>query len=150
MNDDWYDMITALLDAGARFLIVGAHAMAVHGVPRATQDLDLRIELEPGNAKRVWDALSTFGAPLASLGVGREVLTDPRTVLQLGLPPNRIDLMTGISGVPSFEAAWSQRVNHPVRDRTVPFLGRVDLIVNKRASGRKKDLADLEALGEPC
>jgi hypothetical protein len=149
MNDDWFDMITALLDARARFLIVGAHAMAVHGVPRATQDLDCWIEPEPGNAKRVWDALSTFGAPLASLGVSREDLAAPETVLQLGLPPNRIDLMTGISGVPSFEAAWSQREDYPVRDRTVPFLGRGDLILNKRASGRKKDLADLDALGEP-
>ena len=122
--------------------------MAVHGVPRGTQDLDVWIEPTPDNAARVWQALAAFGAPLDSLRLSPEDLTTPDTVVQLGLPPARIDLLTGISGVPSFDEAWAGRVEHHVRDRSVPFLGRRQLIANKRAAGRKKDAADLEELGE--
>lgn len=148
MTDDWFDLIAAFLDADVRFLIVGAHALAVHGVPRGTQDLDLWIDAVRENAGRVWGALGDFGAPLDALGVTREDLERPGTVVQLGLPPNRIDLLTAISGVASFDAAWAARVEHDVRGRRVPFLGRSTLLQNKRASGRRKDLSDIEALGE--
>lgn len=148
MNDDWFDMLRALKDAGARFLVVGAHAMAVHGVPRATQDLDVWVEPSAENAERVWRALADFGAPLTSLDITREDLDHAGPVIQLGLPPNRIDLLTSISGVPDFAAAWSRRTVHAVRELQVPFLGRATLVENKRAGGRRKDLADLEALGE--
>jgi hypothetical protein len=148
MTDDWYDLLVALLDAEARFLVVGAHALAVHGVPRGTQDLDVWIDPEPINVERVWRALAAFGAPLPSLGTTRDDLQRTDTVVQLGLPPNRIDLLTSISGISDFATAWTSRVELDVRGRRVPFLGRDALIRNKRASGRRKDLADIEALGE--
>ncbi len=122
--------------------------MAVHGVPRGTQDLDLWIDPGIENADRVWRGLAAFGAPLEALGVAREDLRRPDTVIQLGLPPNRIDLLTGVSGIPDFETAWTERVEHAFAGRLAPFIGRAALILNKRASGRRKDLVDLEALGE--
>jgi hypothetical protein len=148
VSDDWADVLGALAESGARFLVVGAHAMAVHGVPRGTQDLDVWIDPGPANAERVWRGLAAFGAPLADLGIGREDLSRRGTVIQLGLPPNRVDLLTEISGVPDFETAWAERVEHAFGGRRVPFIGRATLIRNKRSSGRRKDLADLEALGE--
>ncbi len=96
MTDDWFDIIAALLDEDARFLVVGAHAM----------------------------------------------------VVQFGLPPNRIDLLTSLSGIDTFEEAWRDRIDRTLRGREVPFLGRTSLVATKRATGRTKDLADLEALGE--
>lgn len=148
MTSDWNDVLASLLEAGARFLVVGAHALAVHGVPRGTQDLGIWIEPEATNAQRVWQALTRFGAPVLDLGVTLDDLQRPDTVVQLGLPPNRIDLLTTITGVPDFESAWLGRVEHTVGAQRVPFLGRAALIQNKRATGRRKDLADLEALGE--
>jgi hypothetical protein len=148
VTDDWVDFLHALLAAGARFLVVGAHAMAVHGVPRGTQDLDVWIDVRAENAERVWQALATFGAPLASLGLTHDDLQQPNTVIQLGLPPNRIDLLTTISGISDFDAAWDERAELEVRGQRVPFLGRATLVDNKRATGRHKDLGDLEALGE--
>ena len=148
MIDDWFDALAALLDADARFLVVGAHALAVHGIPRGTQDLDLWIDPTPRNAERVWSGLAAFGAPLEELGIAASDFQKPDTVVQLGLPPRRIDVLTSISGVPDFAAAWSDRVVQPVRGRHIPFIGREALIRNKRATGRTRDLADLEALGE--
>jgi len=148
VSDDWSDVLGALAGSGARFLVVGAHAMAVHGVPRGTQDLDIWIDPDGENAERVWRGLAAFGAPLDELGVTREDLSRPGTVIQLGLPPDRIDLLTGISGIPDFETAWADRVEHAFGGRQVPIIGRATLVKNKRASGRRKDLVDLEALGE--
>jgi hypothetical protein len=144
--DDWLDLLTELSVAEARFLVVGAHALAAHGIPRGTQDLDVWIEPSPENAARVWKALAGFGAPLSSIAVTAADLERPDLVVQLGLPPSRIDLMTGISGIPSFSEAWARRLEGSVRGRSFPFLGRADVIANKRAAGRPKDLADLAAL----
>jgi len=146
MNQDFVDFLRCLLDAGARFLVVGAHAMAVHGVPRATGDLDVWVQPSPENAARVWDAMRRFGAPADAVGVTRADLEMPGRVIQFGLPPRRLDLLTLLSGL-EFDAAWSRRELHPVDGLEVPFLGRADLIANKKASGRPKDLADLETLG---
>jgi hypothetical protein len=148
VNEDFQDLLAALLEAGARFLIVGAHAMAVHGVPRATGDLDVWIAADGGNADRVWAALMRFGAPVAALGLSRDDLMRADQVVQIGLPPRRIDLLTAISGV-TFDEAWPERVTYAIDDLAVPFIGRQALVRNKRATGRAKDLADLEALGEP-
>jgi hypothetical protein len=147
MTDDWLDALDALLQARARFLIVGAHAMALHGVPRATQDLDLWIEASRENAQRAWRAFASFGAPLSELGVGEADLVRPGTVIQLGLPPNRIDVLTSLSGLENFDDAWQRRVEQVTHGRPLPFIGKADLIANKRATGRTKDLADIEALG---
>jgi len=149
MNDDWYDMLIALLESRARFLIIGAHALAIHGVPRGTQDLDIWIDPAADNTDRVWSALTAFGAPASALGINRDDLQRLDSVVQFGLPPNRIDLLTSVSGIANFSIAWETRVEHQVRERNFPFLGRQALIDNKRASGRRKDLADVEALGEP-
>jgi hypothetical protein len=148
MTEDWSDLLLALLAAHARFIVVGAHALAVHGVPRATQDLDVWIEANAPNADRVWRALIEFGAPLEEMGITVADFVRRRTVIQLGLPPNRIDILTEISGVHDFETAWHDRVEHEIEGRLIPFLGLDALITNKRAAGRLKDLADIEALGE--
>lgn len=147
MNQDFRDILTCLLDAGARFLIVGAHALAVHGVPRATGDLDIWIDASSENADKVWTALVTFGAPVEAMGVTRSDLLRPAMVVQLGVAPRRIDLLTAVSGV-TFAEAWPDRVVHAVGELRLPFLGRAALVANKRAAGRLQDLADLEALGE--
>lgn len=148
MTDDWADALAALLAANARFLVVGAHALAVHGVPRATQDLDVWIEPSAENAARVWRALAQFGAPLTELGISAEDFSTPGNVIQIGLPPRRLDVLTTISGVERFSDAWTKRVEHRVGPHQIPIIGREALIANKRASGRLKDLADIEALGE--
>jgi hypothetical protein len=145
VNDDFLDLLDCLLRAGARFLVVGAHAMAVHGVPRATGDLDVWVDHDPSNAERVWKALMGFGAPVREIGVRRQDLETPGMVIQIGLPPRRIDLLTRVSGL-GFGQAWPNRTLHAVGALEVPFLGRDDLIRNKRASGRSKDVADLEIL----
>lgn len=149
MSDDWFDLLAALLDADARFLVVGAHALAVHGVPRGTQDLDVWIDPVRPNAERVWRALAAFGAPVDSLALTIDDLTRVDVVIQLGVPPLRIDLLTGLSGIADFDTAWRGRLERDVRSRIVPFLGRTELTATKRAAGRPKDLADLHALGEP-
>jgi hypothetical protein len=147
VNPDFVDFLAALLGENARFLVVGAHALAVHGVPRATGDIDVWVERTPENAARVWRALEQFGAPAAALGVRPADLETPDVVVQIGLPPRRIDVLTGVTGL-EFDDAWAGRVVHPVGGLAVPFLGRDALVRNKRASGRFKDLGDLEALGE--
>lgn len=147
MNPDFAEFLAALLAAEARFLVVGAHALAIHGVPRATGDIDVWIDREPVNVARVWRALAAFGAPVEALGVRPADLETPDMVVQLGLPPRRIDLLTGLTGL-EFAGAWATRVVHRVNGLDVPFLGRDALVRNKRASGRYKDLGDLEVLGE--
>jgi hypothetical protein len=145
MNQDFLDLLGALLAAEAQFMVVGAHAMAVHGVPRATGDIDIWIRPDPENADRVWQALLKFGAPVEGLEVSRSDLNAPDTVVQIGLPPRRIDLLTSLTGL-VFEDAWPNRTAHRVNSLEVPFLGRTDLVRNKRALGRPKDLADLDSL----
>ena len=147
MNEDFRDIIGALLEEGARFLVAGAHALAVHGIPRATGDLDLWIERNPDNAERVWRSIIRFGAPVEALDISVEDLCEPELVIQIGLPPRRVDILTDLTGV-DFGSAWDSRVVLAIGELDVPFLGRESLIQNKRATGRLKDLADLEALGE--
>lgn len=149
MIEDFRAVLEELLRAQARFLVVGAHALGVHGVPRATVDLDIWIDRSPDNAGRVWAALAAFGAPLHALKIAQTDFVRPDVVVQFGLPPYRIDILTAISGV-TFDEAWRERVEDYFNGVRVPFIGRSAFIRNKRASGRKKDLADLEALGEEC
>lgn len=143
MNRDWLEMLDALSGAGAEFLIVGAHALAVHGRPRATGDLDIWIRPTSENAERVWRALVTFEAPLDELQLSD--LSTEGLVFQIGLAPRRIDLLTSITGV-DFESAWRNRVETQLEGRPLHVLGREDLIANKRAVGRLRDLADIEDL----
>ena len=145
MNRDFVEMLSALAEAGAEFLIVGAHALAAHGVPRATGDLDIWVNTTSDNATRVMAALVAFGAPLLDLTLAD--LTTPDTVFQIGQVPNRVDILTGVSGV-SFSYAWPRRVLLRIEGIDVPVLSRQDFVVNKRTSGRPKDLLDLELLGD--
>ena len=145
VNDDFHDILAALVAQDARFLVVGAHALAVHGVPRATVDIDIWIDPHPDNARRVWRALAEFGAPLDALRLQESDFVKSDSVAQLGLPPNRIDILTGVSGL-TFDEAWSARIEAEIEGVRVPILGRDALIRNKRASGRNKDLGDVEAL----
>jgi hypothetical protein len=144
-NQDFVEILQALNNAGAEYLVVGAHAMAVHGVPRATGDFDIWIRPTQKNANRVIEALGEFGAPVEAHGITVDDLSRPDTVYQIGLPPRRIDVMTGISGV-QFEDAWPARIMVKLEGQMVPFIGLSDLVKNKRASGRSKDLVDLEIL----
>jgi hypothetical protein len=129
----------------ASFIVIGAHALALHGVPRSTGDLDIWVRPDPENAARVWRALVRFGAPVEAMHLQPADLTRPGVVYQIGLPPRRIDVLTEISGL-EFDEAWPSRVLHKIGEVEVPFLGREALLKNKRSSGRAKDLADLEAL----
>ncbi len=147
MSQDFRDVLRELVRADARFLVVGAHALSAHGVPRATVDLDVWIDATPANASRVWSALAAFGAPLESLQIRESDLTRPDMIAQFGLPPWRIDILTGISGV-TFEEAWNERIEGLFEGVRVPYIGRAAFIRNKRASGRMKDLADIESLGD--
>jgi hypothetical protein len=145
LNDDFLDMLRALVEARAEFVVVGAHALAVHGVPRATGDLDILVKPSAENAPRVMSALRAFGAPIEAHGIVTEDFTVEGTVYQIGLPPRRIDLMTAISGV-DFDTVWASRVGLELDGLPLSFIGRDALVVNKRAAGRPKDLADVAEL----
>lgn len=144
-NADFHDVLSALVEYDVRFLIVGAHALGAHGVPRATQDLDVWIDAESSNAARTWRALVAFGAPLEDLGIRDADFSRPEVVVQVGMPPNRVDILTGVTGL-RFEDAWSTRAEGVIEGVRVPILGRDALIRNKRSTGRHKDLGDVEAL----
>jgi len=143
LANDFRDLLRAFVDHRVRFLVVGAYALAVHGRPRATGDLDVWIEPTRGNAERAFAALGHFGAPLHDLTEAD--LATPGVVFQIGLPPLRIDVLTQISGV-EFAHAWPRRRRAVFADLTVDVIGRADFIANKRATGRLKDLADAERL----
>jgi hypothetical protein len=138
-------MLRALSHARARFIVVGAHALAGHGFPRATGDLDIWVERSSDNAPRVWQALQQFGAPIDSANIEPEDFLVDSTVMQIGLPPRRIDLLTSITGV-EFSDAWGAHIEIEISDVKVPVLGREHLLTNKRAVGRPQDLADIELL----
>ena len=143
MNQDFLDLLRAFCDRNVRFLIVGAYALAVHGRPRATGDLDVWVDATPDNAARVMTALGDFGAPLTT--VTAKDFSSPGIVFQIGLPPARIDVLTRLSGI-TFNEAWPTRVRAPFGDLHVDYLGRDAFIRNKRATGRAKDLGDIEGL----
>jgi hypothetical protein len=143
MNQDFVDLLRAFIAHEVRFLVVGAYALGAHGRPRATGDLDVWIEPTPDNARRVMTALAEFGAPLDQ--VTAQDFSRPGVVFQMGLPPRRIDVLTEITGV-SFDQAWPSRFRSAFGPVSVDFLGRDALIANKRATGRARDLGDVEAL----
>ena|SRR5438034_7820521 len=145
MNRDFVEMLSELFAANVDFIVVGAHALAAHGVPRATGDLDIWVRPSPDNAQRVLEALGRFGAPLFDLTVADLCRSD--TVFQIGQPPARIDILSGISGV-DFDEAWAKRMTVSIGGLDVALLSRDDFIANKRAAGRAKDLADLALLEE--
>ena len=143
-QQDFKKLLELLNDRGVEYVIVGAHALAFHGAPRYTGDLDIYIRPTAENAERVMVALTDFG--FGSLGLSEKDFSVPDRVVQLGYPPVRIDLVTSISGV-SWEEVSANMVDGEYGNVPVKYIGRAEFVRNKRAVCRKKDLADLEALG---
>lgn len=143
LQADLKEFIRLLNFHHVEYLVVGGHAVAFHGHPRFTGDMDFLIRPTPENADRVLAALDDFG--FAGIGIMRQDLVEPGHVVQLGHPPNRIDILTSISGV-DFSDAWESRIKTAIDDQSVTILGWNDLLQNKRATGRPKDVADVEKL----
>ena len=143
LNEDYRDMLHALSDEKVRFLLVGAYALAAHGYPRATMDMDIWVMPSPENAEAVLRALTRFGTPVHNL-TKQDLQTDG-TIFQIGLAPRRIDIMTAASGL-EFEDAFKGSISVDIEGIQIRIPSIDDLICNKRASGRTKDLADAEAL----
>lgn len=143
LNEDYREMLQALVDEKASFLLVGAYALAAHGYPRATMDIDIWVMPSPPNARAVLRALRRFGAPLHNLT--KADLEKNGTVFQIGIAPRHIDIITAASGL-QFDEAFSRSTAVDIEGLEVHIPSVADLIVNKRASGRTKDLADAEAL----
>ena len=143
MNQDFVDLLRAFAAHDVRCLIVGAYALALHGRPRATGDLDVWVDATPENATRVMAALKAFGAPLEQ--IDEADFSRPGVVYQLGVAPGRIDILTELTGL-TFEEAWPGRLRHPFGDVQADFIGRETFLRNKRATGRAKDLGDIEGL----
>jgi hypothetical protein len=144
LPEDWRAFIESLNSNGVEYVVVGAVALAHHGHPRYTGDLDVLVRNSIENAKRLESALARFG--FAALGLKAADFVDSYRVIQLGIPPNRIDLLTSLTGV-TFDEAWASRVEGRVGETRMNFIGREALILNKRMTGRAQDKADLEALG---
>ncbi|HSN69644.1 MAG TPA: nucleotidyltransferase [Thermoanaerobaculia bacterium] len=140
---DFEELLGCLTRHGVRFVIVGAHALAHHAKPRYTKDLDVFVDADPANARRIVAALEEFG--FGGLGISPDDFSESGKIVQLGSPPTRIDLMTSIDGV-TFEDAWQSRVEGAYGTASVPYIGYEALIRNKTASARAQDLADLEVL----
>lgn len=143
LHPEFKEFAISLNENDVRYMVVGGYAVAFHGHPRYTKDLDVWIEREPGNVARLLSALGEFG--FGSLGLSAEDFLEPDQIIQLGFPPNRIDLLTDIEGV-DFAPAYAGIVEANVEGVPVYFIGLEDLKRNKRAVGRHQDLADLERL----
>lgn len=142
---DFCELLECFNASGVSAIIVGAYALGFHGAPRMTGDLDLLVQPSLENAKRVIDALAAFG--FGDVGLSAADFQQPDVVVQLGVPPVRVDILTGISGI-TWEEAWAGRIADEFGGIPVAFIGLAELRRNKLAAGRHKDLADLEALGE--
>ena len=145
LNKDFKEFIESLHSTKVEFLVVGAHALAAHGRPRYTGDLDLWVRPTRENIERLIAALDDFG--FSALGVTAEDFSAPNAIVQLGYPPARIDLLTAIDGV-GFDACFARRNELLISGVLLPVLGRDDLIKNKLAAGRPKDIADVASLRE--
>ncbi len=143
LNEDYKDMLLALSAEKVKYLLIGAYALAAHGYPRATMDIDIWVMPSPQNADAVMRALRRFGAPLHNLT--KEDLQTDGAIFQIGVAPRRIDIITTASGL-RFEDAFSRSHSVNIEGIQVHIPSKDDLIRNKRASGRTKDLADAEAL----
>jgi hypothetical protein len=143
LNRDFVEFIECLNESGVEYLLVGGYAVAFHGRPRFTKDIDFWVRPEPANAQRVLAALARFG--FADLGLTAQDFSAPDRVVQLGVAPNRIDLVTSIDGV-DFASAWPRRVESQHGETRLLVIHRDDLAANKKASGRPQDLLDLDYL----
>jgi hypothetical protein len=143
LNPDFREILSALNAERAEYLLVGAYAVAAHGIPRATGDIGLWIRPTTQNAKAVWNALEKFGAALSHFSLAD--LEKPDLVFQFGVAPQRIDMMTSIDGV-EFDAAWAEHMSFRIDEIEVPTISLRHLILNKKATGRPQDIADASRL----
>ncbi len=141
LNPDYRDILRIFNEEDVEYLLVGAYALAAHGYPRATGDIDLWIHANPANAQRVMRALALFGAPMTEIDVSD--FAQPGVVFQIGLAPSRIDLLTELSGIDAFLPAWRAHIQIQIDGLTIPVMDREHLKINKKATGRPKDMADL-------
>lgn len=145
MNSDFNELLRAFNDAGVKYLIVGGHAVMLYSEPRYTKDLDIWVEASAGNAAKVFAALARFGAPLS--GLSEADFAQEGFFYQLGRPPARVDILMSVDGV-RFDEAWPNRTEAAFGNGTAWFIGRTELIRNKRATARHIDLHDAELLEE--
>lgn len=145
IQSDFKDLLELFNSHKIEYLIVGGYALAHHGAPRYTGDIDLFVKPDSDNAKRIIKALDDFG--FGSLGLTKEDFIEPGQIIQLGKPPGRVDIITSISGV-TWDEANNGKIEGTCGGVPVHFVGREQFVKNKTATGRAKDLADLEALGE--
>lgn len=143
LNRDYKDILHLLLKNKVKFLVVGAYAMGVYGYPRATGDLDICVESSPKNSERVFIALSEFGAAISN--ITRDTFCEEGIIFQIGVAPQRIDIITKIDGV-DFKSAYRNRKKVKVEGIEIPFLSKRDLIKNKESTGREKDKLDARYL----
>jgi hypothetical protein len=145
ISKDFKDILSAFDGQGVKYLVVGAHAMAFHGVTRATGDIDLWVKCDSTNSGKVYKALADFGAPLEDISTSD--LETPGTVFQIGVAPYRIDILTAIDGV-AFEEAFDARGSIDIDGLTIPIISKLHLLENKNAVGRPQDLVDIQLLEE--
>ena len=143
LNEDYRDILSIFREEKVEFILVGAFALGVHGIPRATGDIDLFIRPERENAERVYKSLMRFGAPLS--GINPQDFSTADLIFQIGLPPRRIDIITSISGV-TYDEAFSDHITADVDGIPVPVISTENLIRNKLESARDKDLLDVKVL----
>jgi hypothetical protein len=143
LDKDFNEFVELFLEHNVRFLIVGGYALAAHGLPRATGDLDAWVWINPENAQNIMRALNAFG--FQNLSLTESDFSKENSIIQLGYPPFRIDILTSIDGV-AFDQAWEKKIVVELNGMNVPFIGRDDLITNKKAAGRPQDIADVSRL----
>ena len=145
IQEDFKELLELFNKHKVEYVIVGAYALAFYGCPRYTGDLDLLVKPDPDNAKKIIEAIKEFG--FESLNLGIKDFSSPEKVIQLGVPPIRIDLITSLTGL-----TWEQVASHKVKgeygDIPVYFIGKTEFIINKKSLGRHKDLADIESITE--
>lgn len=143
LNPDFRDILSCLKNEAVEFIVVGAYALAAHGFPRATGDIDIWVRTSADNAGKVLRALAVFGTPLSNLTA--EDFTTPERIVQIGVEPCRIDILTGIDGV-EFGDAWRNKVSVVIDDLEIFILSKADMLKNKMAAGRDKDQGDIDWL----
>jgi hypothetical protein len=147
LNPDYHEILSLFFAEKVEYLLVGAYALAAHSNPRATEDIDLWVNPTPENSVRVHAALARFGARVSDLN--EHDFSQPEIVLQIGEAPRRIDILTTLTGVDDFDAAFLERLDVEMGGLSIPVLSQRLLIENKRVLGRKQDLTDLRWLENP-
>ena len=143
LNPDFRDILSAFIEEQVDFVVVGAYALAAHGLPRATGDIDLWVRPSADNSRRIWKAFEAFGAPMK--GLQQEDFEEEDLIVQIGRAPRRIDVITSVSAL-EYDSAWKNREVVEIEGLTISVLGRDDLIRNKKAVGRVQDIADVNRL----